>query len=148
MRDINLQRRLLAKPNLSLQMALDEAQATEISNQSTAAIQKSNSPPLRRAVTVYHDNMERNESTNDEGEVCRLHSTKRQNPATEKKQTAWVGCAACRYKDTICQWCDRKGHLARVCCASQPATFRADQPTTYHANQPASQPRAKKAPHK
>ena len=55
-RDIKLQRRLLAKTNLTLQMALDEAQAAEMSNQSTAEIQKSNSPPsLRKPVTVHHE---------------------------------------------------------------------------------------------
>lgn len=42
--DPNLQRQLVAKPDLTLQTALDKARATESSNKSTAAIQKVSSP--------------------------------------------------------------------------------------------------------
>ncbi|KAG8139576.1 hypothetical protein E2320_002340, partial [Naja naja] len=50
--------KLLAKTDLTLQMALDEAQAAEMSNQSMAEIQKSNSPPASwKLVTVHHQEL-------------------------------------------------------------------------------------------
>lgn len=74
-RDINLQRRLLAKPNLTLQTALDKARADESSNRSTAVIQKTGSPPSsHQAVTVHCESTEGKESTNEEDKVCHLHS--------------------------------------------------------------------------
>ena len=92
-RDIKLQRRLLAKTNLTLQMALDEAQAAEMSNQSTAEIQKSNSPPsLRKPVTVHHEDANHGESADEDDDVHRLKSSKGRNAATEKRQPACVGC--------------------------------------------------------
>lgn len=46
-----------------------------------------------------------------------------------KGEIAFMGCggnhprAACKLKNAVCQWCDRKGHLAKVCPASQPASL-------------------------
>ncbi|KAG8140648.1 hypothetical protein E2320_003323 [Naja naja] len=44
-RDLRLQRRLLAKADLNLKQAIEEAQAAELSSVSAAAIQKANSLP-------------------------------------------------------------------------------------------------------
>ncbi|KAG8147945.1 hypothetical protein E2320_023036 [Naja naja] len=43
-RDVSLQRRLLAKPNLTLKIALDETRATKTSIKAMATIQKDKSP--------------------------------------------------------------------------------------------------------
>lgn len=63
----DLWRRLLAKTDLTLQTALDEARAAEMSNQSTAEIQKTNSPSAtRKSITVHHDELDPEEVTNDD----------------------------------------------------------------------------------
>lgn len=136
-RDINLQRHLLAKPNLTLQTALDEARATESSNRLAAALQKNGSPPAsRRTATVHWESTEHEESTDIE-DVCRLWSKKkRASSEADDRQPICASCgnnhprAACRYKEVICQRCDWKEHLARVCHASQPASNCTQQPAT------------------
>lgn len=61
-RDIKLQRRLLAKYNLTLQIAMKEAQASETSSRSTEEIQRSNSlSTLWKMVSVYHMDEEEDE---------------------------------------------------------------------------------------
>lgn len=138
-KDLNLQRQLLAKPNLTLQMALDKARATENSIRSTAALQKSTNPTvLRQNATVHQDSTERKGSTDEENEVCRLRSVRRRT--SEGTMMGCKGCgrnhmrSACHFKDAICWKCDKKGHLARVCRAKQTADystthFRENQPT-------------------
>lgn len=135
-RDINLQRCLLAKPNFTLQTALD-ARATESSNRSAAALQKTGSlPALRRTVTVHRESTERKESTDIEDD-CRLWSEKkRASSEANARQPICAGCennhprAARRYKGVICQRCDWKDHLARVCHTRQPASYCTQQPAT------------------
>lgn len=64
-------------------------------------------------------------------EFCLYHL---KYPDMEGRQPVCAGCggkhprAACRYKETICQRCDHKGHLSRVCCTSQPTIFHTRQP--------------------
>lgn len=139
-RDVKLQQYLLAKPNFNLQMA-DEAQAAKMSNQSTAEIQKSTSPPsLRKTVAVLHDDVDHGESTEDDEDVCQFKSSKKQGMATKKKQTGCVGCGgnnprrACKFKNILCQRWDKKGHLAKVCRASQP-TSQTDPKRAQHKQQ-------------
>ncbi|KAG8136418.1 hypothetical protein E2320_004999 [Naja naja] len=125
--DIELQW-LPAKQNLNLQMVLNEAQAAEMSSQSMAEIQKSNSLPIsRKADTIPHDDLEQEELDDDDDVYC-LKSSRKQSAVSGRKQIACMDCgsnhlkADCRFKNTICQRCDRKGHLAKVCHTSQPAS--------------------------
>ncbi|KAG8139199.1 hypothetical protein E2320_001980 [Naja naja] len=53
-RDLRLQRRLLAKADLNLKQAIEEAQAAEPSNVSAAAIQKANSLPGGKPSSAVH----------------------------------------------------------------------------------------------
>ncbi|KAG8139467.1 hypothetical protein E2320_002237 [Naja naja] len=64
---IKLQWCLLTETDLTLQMVLNVTQATEISNQSMAEIQKSNSPPaLQKPVTVHHEDAKHGESADED----------------------------------------------------------------------------------
>ncbi|KAG8139530.1 hypothetical protein E2320_002290 [Naja naja] len=94
-RDIKLQWCLFAKTDLTLQMALDKAQAAEMSNQSMAEIQKSNSPLASwKPVTVHHEDASHSESADEDDDIYHLKSSKGRNVATEKRQPAWVGCGS------------------------------------------------------
>lgn len=67
-------------------MAFNEAQAAKMSNQSTAEIQKLNSPPSsHKAVAVHHDELSHGESTDDDEDVNRLKSSKKQGTTTDKQ---------------------------------------------------------------
>ncbi|KAG8130117.1 hypothetical protein E2320_016774 [Naja naja] len=77
-RDLNLQRCLLTKPNLMLKTALDEARTTETSIKATEAIQKNkNSNFLRQTATAQQDHTEQKDSTEDEEDVCQLKVNKK-----------------------------------------------------------------------
>lgn len=72
-KDLNLQRQLLAKPNLTLQTAQDEARATENSIKSTAAIQKSANPIVScQNTSVHQGNSEQEEPVDEENKICHL----------------------------------------------------------------------------
>lgn len=101
---------------------------------SMAAIQKTTSPPsLCQAVTVHQDRTKCDDSMDEDDKICPLRSVKKKTLETEGAQTACTGCGgshprlACWFKDAICQRCDRKGHLVRVCHNSQPAAYHANQ---------------------
>lgn len=65
-RDAKLQQCFFAKTDITLHMALDEAQADKMSNQSMAEIKKSNSPlALRKPVSVHHEDASHSESADD-----------------------------------------------------------------------------------
>ncbi|KAG8128102.1 hypothetical protein E2320_015036 [Naja naja] len=53
--DLRLQRCLLAKTDLTLKMAIEESQATELSMLSAAEIQGSNYTPVAKAAVHYDD---------------------------------------------------------------------------------------------
>ncbi|KAG8139044.1 hypothetical protein E2320_001818 [Naja naja] len=53
-RDLWLQRRLLAKADLNMKQAIEEAQATKLSNVSTAEIQKASSFPREKPSSAVH----------------------------------------------------------------------------------------------
>ncbi|KAG8137290.1 hypothetical protein E2320_004538 [Naja naja] len=125
-RDVKLQWCFFAKTDLTLQMVLDKAQAAEMSNQSMAEIQKSNSSPaLWKPVTVHHEDANHDESADEDDDICCLKSSKGRNVATEKRQPTCAGCGgnhlqmACKFRNVICQRCEKKEHLARVCHTNQ-----------------------------
>ncbi|XP_070800790.1 homeobox protein Hox-B5 [Pituophis catenifer annectens] len=85
--DVN-KRRLLAKPMLMLQTAVEEAQAAKSSNRSTEEIQKLGSPLVaRRGQTVHQGEVELREDTEDEGNnhdnVHRLRAASKEHRWTE-----------------------------------------------------------------
>lgn len=69
-RDLLLQRCLLAKTDLTLQTVLDEDDATELSNKSMEEIQKSNSPPaVRKSTSVHHKELSPEEMTDEDEDI-------------------------------------------------------------------------------
>ncbi|XP_034260979.1 uncharacterized protein LOC117656925 [Pantherophis guttatus] len=120
LRDRRLQRRLLPKPNLTLKMVLEEARANE-------------------------------DSTDEGDEIQRLRfERKTGNPETGERPPFCARCggdhpkAGCRFQDAICQRCERKGHIARACRASQPALHRQRQPATQTGFRKAQFPKPKR----
>uniref|UniRef100_A0A670I4V1 Gypsy retrotransposon integrase-like protein 1 n=1 Tax=Podarcis muralis TaxID=64176 RepID=A0A670I4V1_PODMU len=122
-RDIHLQRRLLAKPDLTLQKAIEEAVASEAAERSAQEIRKSSSPRLaREPVPVHHEEASSDEASSSEDDD--VHQTKRERRKFQQKskgQPECAGCggnhsrAKCRFRDAICRKCSRRGHIAKVC---------------------------------
>ncbi|CAI5780741.1 Hypothetical predicted protein [Podarcis lilfordi] len=122
-RDIHLQRRLLAKPDLTLQKAIEEAVASEAAERSAQEIRKSSSPRLaRKPVPVHHEEASSDEGSSSEDDD--VHQTKRECRKFQQKskgQPECAGCggnhsrAKCRFRDAICRTCSRRGHIAKVC---------------------------------
>ncbi|KAG8124050.1 hypothetical protein E2320_019444 [Naja naja] len=75
-RDLRLQRRLLAKADLNLKQGIEEAQAAELSSVSAAAIQRANSLPGSKPSTAvnYEDASCEDEYFEEEEEVNRLRA--------------------------------------------------------------------------
>ncbi|KAG8139073.1 hypothetical protein E2320_001854 [Naja naja] len=75
-RDLRLQRRLLAKADLTLKQGIEEAQAAELSRVSAAAIQKANNLPGSKPSTAvnYEDAVYEDEYLEEEEEVNRLRT--------------------------------------------------------------------------
>ncbi|CAI5783449.1 Hypothetical predicted protein [Podarcis lilfordi] len=121
-RDIHLQWRLLAKPDLTLQKAIEEAVAQEI--------RKSSSPRLsRKPVPVHHEEASSDEASSSEDDD--MHQTKwerRKFQQKSKGQPECAGCggnhsrAKCRFRDAICRTCFRRGHIAKVCRSARSDT--------------------------
>ncbi|KAG8132808.1 hypothetical protein E2320_010627 [Naja naja] len=111
-RDLRLQRRLLAKTDLTLKQGIEEAQAAELSSVSAAAIQKANNLPGSKPSTVvnYED-----EFFEEEEEVNRLRTPqpfqKRRLPT---QQLICLSCGGnhlrttCRFRNAVCHNCQRK----------------------------------------
>ncbi|KAG8139578.1 hypothetical protein E2320_002342 [Naja naja] len=78
-RDLRLQRRLLAKGDLTLKMAIEEAQAAEMSNLSAAEIQgATNSPAAKPNATVHFEELTPDKFLDCDEDINRL--TNRQQP--------------------------------------------------------------------
>ncbi|KAG8139620.1 hypothetical protein E2320_002394 [Naja naja] len=75
-RDLRLQRRLLAKADLTLKQGIEEAQAVELSSVSAAAIQKAINLPGSKPSTAinYEDAAYEDEYLEEEEEVNRLRT--------------------------------------------------------------------------
>ncbi|XP_026565800.1 uncharacterized protein K02A2.6-like, partial [Pseudonaja textilis] len=133
-RDLRLQRHLLAKKDLTLALAMEEALAAELSAQSAAEIQGTRSKPSTPTV----------------------HSEERNN-FTPKQPPMCLTCggshprASCRFRNAICLNCQKKGHIARVCQAGRSLPQRPPPPPNsqrqvedcyacYHANHTSQTP--------
>ncbi|CAI5782902.1 Hypothetical predicted protein [Podarcis lilfordi] len=73
-RDEKLQCHFLAKSNLTLKLAIKEAQAAEAAKQSTAEILKANSSTIsKKPTSVHHGEISESEGCSDEeDDVCRI----------------------------------------------------------------------------
>ncbi|CAI5785401.1 Hypothetical predicted protein [Podarcis lilfordi] len=93
-RDIHLQRRLLAKPDLMLQKATEEAVASEAAERSAQEIRKSSSPRLaRKPVPVHHEEASSDEASSSEDDD--VHQTKRERRKFQQKSKGQPECASC-----------------------------------------------------
>ncbi|KAG8139166.1 hypothetical protein E2320_001934 [Naja naja] len=82
-RDLRLQRHLLAKGDLTLKMAIEEAQAAEMSNLSAAEIQgATNNPAAKPNATIHFEELTPDEFLNCEEDIN--HLTNRQQPQQPK----------------------------------------------------------------
>ncbi|KAG8147248.1 hypothetical protein E2320_022698, partial [Naja naja] len=132
-RDIRLQRCLLARATLTLKEALDEAVAAEQSGRSTEEIQtqKSNSrKTARQAATVHREETEDMEVRTQV--TVRKTCTKRERQPPQgmtemgniRQHSAWGAGETTRGQHanikTFCRRCRKKGHLAHVCHAAFP----------------------------
>ncbi|KAG8131082.1 hypothetical protein E2320_017651 [Naja naja] len=68
LRDLRIQCRLLAKPDLTLQSALDEACAAELSNRSTIEIKGVSSPVAEKKTLAVHQEEATEENANLPGD--------------------------------------------------------------------------------
>ncbi|XP_058023914.1 uncharacterized protein K02A2.6-like [Ahaetulla prasina] len=138
-RDMRLQRRLLARRELTLTSAIDEAQASEMSEKSASELQSFNTsrgPPSAES-TVHQAESEGTESSDDSNSVSRLRAAqkKKRAPTAHPFTLKCAGCgekhdrATCRFKTTICLRCGKRGHLAKVCRATLPTSDAWGEPT-------------------
>ncbi|KAG8132458.1 hypothetical protein E2320_010311 [Naja naja] len=121
-RDLRLQRRLLAKADLTLKQGIEEAQAAELSSVSAAAIQKANNLPGSKPSTAvnYEDAAYEDEYLEEEEEVNRLRTPrpfqKRRPPI---QQLICLSCGGnhlrttCRFRNAVCLNCQRKAARCR-----------------------------------
>ncbi|KAG8136110.1 hypothetical protein E2320_009098 [Naja naja] len=145
-RDLRLQRRLLAKADLNLKQAIEEAQAAKLSNLSAAKIQKASSLPGGKPSSAVHyeDTYFEEEDLKEEEEINCVRTpqpTQRRSLPTDRRQlTPQLIClsygenhlrATCCFRNTVCLKCQKKGHLARICQAPRNTNL-----PSQHLNQP------------
>lgn len=85
----------MAKTEITLQSALDEAHTTELSNLSTAEIQRANSPTLaKKPSTIHHKDVEQEDKTEDTDDIHHLKTTSDRCGASDraKPQNVCLGC--------------------------------------------------------
>ncbi|XP_058032586.1 uncharacterized protein K02A2.6-like [Ahaetulla prasina] len=127
----NLQRRLLARNDVTLQIALDEARASEMSVRSVAELQRYHTRSATDGMqqSVHYEDVDDDAPSDEDDAVSHLKATRKKEWNTDWKgsQGGCLGCggshhrADCRFRAAICRRCGRKGHLSRVCRASLPA---------------------------
>ena len=124
--DERLQRRLLAEKDLTFQKAFEIAQLYESAEANAKAL-SARTAQLQVAYTP----------------VDRGPPLDRGPPGTkdQRAESACYRCggrhiaATCRFRDTVCNYCRKRGHIARVCRSRQ------DRPNLTRGTPPPSQPR-------
>ncbi|KAG8140267.1 hypothetical protein E2320_002962 [Naja naja] len=139
-RDLRLQRHLLAKRDLTLKIAIEESQAAELSELSAAEIQ--GNPVIQNSSAVHYDEASVEEGSDKTSDVNRLRQPKTIQRGNRfvpnqppQSQPICLRCggnhlrASCKFRNAICLKCQRKGHLARICQAGKTFT-QPQQPRT------------------
>ncbi|XP_058031613.1 uncharacterized protein K02A2.6-like [Ahaetulla prasina] len=130
-RDLKLQRRLLARKELSLAVAIDEAQVSEMSEKSANELQSFHTPRGTQSgeAAVHQAESDCTGSSDECDSVSRLRTAPKKNrsQAARPFPLRCAGCggshdrATCRFKSSNCLRCGKRGHLAKVCRAVLPA---------------------------
>ncbi|XP_058039420.1 uncharacterized protein LOC131198613 [Ahaetulla prasina] len=131
-RDMRLQRRLLARKDLDLSTALSEARAAEMADDSAAELQRHQRGSLTsdRPLGVHHEDATQESSSEEEADVRRLNLRQRRQGDFPDKHlpNPCMGCGGdhargdCKFKTAVCRRCGKRGHLARVCRATLPSS--------------------------
>lgn len=86
-RDLWLQCHLLAKMEITLQSALDEARAAELSNQSTAEIQRANNlTPTRKPDTIHHEDLDPEGGIDEDDDIHPLKTANEKTGLVTRQQ--------------------------------------------------------------
>ncbi|XP_058020965.1 uncharacterized protein LOC131189120 isoform X1 [Ahaetulla prasina] len=139
-KDIRLRRRLLAKSNLTLANALDEARAHEMSSQAAETLQRPvPQKASAKATPVHQEEVQTESDGEDEEGVCR---TEKRDKGDRDECGSCGGQhqrQRCKFKDATCRRCGKKGHLAQVCRAAQPSRrkFKSANQSAESARRPA-----------
>ena len=101
LRDMKLQRRLLAEPSLTFKKAFELTQAAEVAERSTKELQAGKGVPNQSPDT----------------DVLAVGPWRQQQQQAEKCYRCGGNHRAtgCRFRTADCHNCGKKGHLARVC---------------------------------
>lgn len=113
---MRLQHRLLARSELTLKLAVDEAQATEMAEQSASVIQKYqlNNAVMPKSSAVHQQDGEEDLESEGVNKISRLRNTERKGGYSN---VLWKGCLSCgrkhlqsqcKFKSAVCQRCSKK----------------------------------------
>lgn len=135
-RDQNLKRRLIAKPELSFQEALDEACAAELATLSLADLPRgqSGSQPKGESVHCSSAEYDDEDDLDADGGINQIQDARRPARLNPQPNSKCRGCgglhprSACRFREAVCRRCGRRGHIARVCQSPQAWTAEAAPP--------------------
>ena len=100
----HIQKRLLAEERLTFKKALDISLALEAATKDTKQLQAAASATPSNQVPVHKVR----EGEKSSPSIKCYHCGKPNHKAPQ-----------CRYKDSICAKCKKKGHLAKVCCSTK-----------------------------
>lgn len=119
-RDQNLKRRLIAKPEFSFQEALDEACAAELATLSIADLPRGQSAGQLRGESI-HCNTAAQDSEEEQdavGDINCIQGVRKPSRTTTPTNVECRGCggphqqSACHFRDVVCRRCSRRGHIA------------------------------------
>ena len=122
-RDASVQWRLLAEPALTFQKAMELAQTAEMAMKNSKQLQNTPSSLSNGSVHALNTNQRWQKRTPQTGTCYRCGN----------KHTS----AECRFKNATCNFCHKKGHIAKVCLskAKQAATEHPRPTTSRHSQQ-------------
>uniref|UniRef100_A0A8C6XYR5 CCHC-type domain-containing protein n=1 Tax=Naja naja TaxID=35670 RepID=A0A8C6XYR5_NAJNA len=136
LKDKVLQSKLLLKPKITLKEAIEEASSAEATKSSAAAMKKINKasrhPDVEKSTTTHCEQIDSESDCSEVEEgIYRLRMERKKKDLGRKRQDFYcrgcgVGhpCTECKFLDTICLRCKKRGHLARVCKSSRTPPHR------------------------